>query len=220
LVGLGLLHTRAPDDVWPMTVEDDLNRYFEQWRTPVGNGVSLVMSELGNTATIIAIYVLAIAVLRWRLGRWRESLLVALSTVGQSLVFYFTTLVIDRDRPDVAKLDESPPTSSLPSGHTSASIALYTSLAIVVHRTVARAWLRRLLVVLLLSAPIMVWVSRLDRGMHHPSDLVGALVNAALVNGRQQPEGGPGAGPAPLVSSRHLAGESRTRRRLVASGMI
>ncbi len=181
LVGLGLLVTRAMDGVWPMTAEDRVNTTFEASRTAAGNAVSFVMSELGSTLTIVAICVVMVAVLRRRLGRWRESLFVALCTLGQSLVFYFTTLAIDRERPDVDKLDESPPTSSFPSGHTSASIALYVSLAIVVHRTVERVWLRRLLVIALVSAPVMVGLARLYRGMHHPSDLVGALVNAGLV---------------------------------------
>ena len=181
LVGLGLLLTRTLDGVWPLTVEDQVNITLAAGRTPLGNDVSSWMSALGNTSTIVVLCLAAAVALRWWLGRWRESLFVVLCTLGQSLVFFFTTLVIDRERPEVDKLDESPPTSSFPSGHTSASIALYVSLAVVIHRRVRRAWLRRVLVVLLASGPVLVGLARLYRGMHHPSDLAGAVVNSTLV---------------------------------------
>ncbi|WP_088320741.1 phosphatase PAP2 family protein [Kineosporia sp. R_H_3] len=180
LVGLGLLVTKIADTVWPFTVEDDVNRAFENARTAAGNTATLFMSGLGNTSTIVPLCLLMAVVLRLALKRWRESILVVTVTLGQSVVFLLTTLAIDRNRPDVEQLDQSPPTSSFPSGHTSAAIALYTSLAVVVHRRVRPTWLRRLLVVLLLCLPALVATGRLYRGMHHPSDVVGSLVNAGL----------------------------------------
>ncbi len=181
LVVLGLLVTRVLDGVWPLTAEDAVNRALEAGRTDAGNTASFWMSQLGNTATVVGLCVLSVAALRlWR-HRWRESFLVLLVTLGQSVVFLCTTLAIDRERPDVFKLDDSPPTSSFPSGHTGAAFAIYLSLAVTVHRTVRRTWLRRLLAALLVCLPVMVAVSRLYRGMHHPSDVVGSLVNAGLL---------------------------------------
>ncbi len=58
------------------------------------------------------------------LRRWREPLFLCAAVTAQAVVFYLTTLVIDRRRPVVRHLDDSPPTSSFPSGHTSASVAL------------------------------------------------------------------------------------------------
>lgn len=181
LVGLGLLVTGTLADSWALTAEDGINTYFAENRTGFGNAATFVMSELGNTLTIVAICV-AVSLALWRrAGRPFEALLVLLCPLGQSLVFFFTSLVVKRDRPEVPKLDISPPTSSFPSGHTSASIALYIALAVVVHHNVRRDLVRRLAVVALVSAPVMVGLSRLYRGMHHPSDLVGAMVNSGLV---------------------------------------
>ena len=59
-------------------------------------------------------------------------------------VFLTTAAVIDRQRPSVPRLDEAPPTSSYPSGHTAAAVALYIGLALVVAATVRRAWWRAL----------------------------------------------------------------------------
>ncbi len=180
LVALGLLVTRVADQVWPFTVEDDINRGVEQVRTASGNTATLWMSGLGNTSTIVPLCLLVALVLRLTLHRWRESFLVVAVTLGQSVVFLLTTLVIDRNRPDVAHLDQSPPTSSFPSGHTSAAIALYASLAVVAHRRIRATWLRRLAMAVLLCLPALVAVGRLYRGMHHPSDVAASLVNAGL----------------------------------------
>lgn len=181
MVAFGLLLTRGLDRVWPLTREDGINRWFEARRTPAGNDVTFWFSELGNTVTIVVLCAVIAAVLRWRLHRWRESIQLVCCAIGQSLVFLCTTLLIDRDRPDVEKLDQSPPTSSFPSGHTGASVALYLTTALIVQRNVGNDALRRVLVGILLLLPVLVGMSRLYRGMHHPSDVIGALINAGLV---------------------------------------
>ncbi len=181
LVGIGLLVTGPLKDLWPLSAEDGVNRSLAAHRTPAATTWSLWFSALGNTSTIVPLCALAFLALRVGLRRWREAIFVTTCTIGQSLVFLFTTLVIDRARPDVPKLDESPPTSSFPSGHTSAATALYLSLAVVVHRTVPHTWLRRSLIVLLALLPLCVLAGRLYRGMHHPSDVAASLVNAGLV---------------------------------------
>jgi membrane-associated phospholipid phosphatase len=177
----GVLITNGLDGVWPLSREDAVNRGFERSRTGAGNDLTFWLSELGNTVTIVGLCAVLAGVLRWRLHRWRESILLVCCATGQSLVFLFTTMLIDRERPDVEKLDESPPTSSFPSGHTGASMALYLTLALIVHRTVRNDWVRRALIGVLVLIPIAVAVSRLYRGMHHPSDILGSLLNAALV---------------------------------------
>lgn len=181
LVGVGFLVTRAAETVWPFTVEDGVNRHLAAGRTATGNTLTLFMSGLGNTSTIVPLCLVAVVVLRLSLHRWRESLLVGAVTLAQSVVFLLTTMAIDRERPEVPKLDESPPTSSFPSGHTSAAIALYTSLAVVAHRRIRTTWLRRTVLAVLLSLPVLVGIGRLYRGMHHPSDVTASLLNAGLL---------------------------------------
>ena len=91
----------------------------------------------------------------------------------------FATLAIDRARPAVPHMDQSPPTSSFPSGHTSAAVALYLGLAVVLAMHTDHRWLKALCWLLLL-VPVCVAVSRLYRGMHHPSDVTASFVNGAL----------------------------------------
>ncbi|UQU62894.1 phosphatase PAP2 family protein [Couchioplanes caeruleus] len=179
MVALGLLITKVMLHVWPLTAEDSINRELERDRTAEGNAVSGFFSMVGSTPVIIGVTALAAIVLRLTLKRWREPIFLCAAVTAQALVFFFTTLVIDRHRPSVGHLDSSPPTSSFPSGHTSASVALYVGLALVlsllVHRTGLKAacWL-------LVLVPVAVAVARMYRGMHHPTDVLASFFNGAV----------------------------------------
>jgi undecaprenyl-diphosphatase len=181
VTGLGLVLTRWAVHTWPLTAEDGVNRWFAARRTAGRTDLSTLGSGFGNTSTIVVVTLLAVVVL-WRVLRRRlDAVFIAACVTGQALVFLGASRMIGRARPAVDHVDHSLPTSSFPSGHTSAALALYCGLALLVHRGVTRAWSRRLAVVGLLLLPALVGVSRLYRGMHHPSDLLGALVNSGLV---------------------------------------
>ncbi|MGC4895088.1 phosphatase PAP2 family protein [Micromonospora sp. DT31] len=177
MVGLGLLVTRVLEHTWPFTAEDAVNREFAGDRTPGWNDVSLVFSTLASTQMIVVVTVLAALVLRLVLHRWREPLFLCAAVTAQALIFLFTTMVIDRNRPAVAHMDASPPTSSFPSGHTSAATALYVGLAVLlalqVRSTPAKIGWWSLLVLV----PLGVALTRMYRGMHHPSDVVASFLN-------------------------------------------
>jgi len=80
----------------------------------------------------------------------------------------------------VSHLDGSPPTSSFPSGHTAASTTLYGVLAIIALTYAAHwAW-RTLAIVLPVGIVLCIGLSRLYRGMHYPSDIVGAVILGLL----------------------------------------
>jgi membrane-associated phospholipid phosphatase len=178
MIALGLLVTKAWEHAWPFTVEDGVNRDFADGRTGAGKDVSGFFSLVGSTPVIIAVTAVAAIILRLVLHRWREPLFLCGAVIAQALVFFFATLVIDRKRPDVVHLDKSPPTSSFPSGHTSAAFALYAGLALVLASLARHTWLKALCWVLI-GVPVAVAVARLYRGMHHPSDVTASFVNGA-----------------------------------------
>ncbi|MDG4784284.1 phosphatase PAP2 family protein [Micromonospora sp. WMMD961] len=177
MVLLGMLVTRVLARTWPFTVEDAVNRELAADRTGGWNDVSLVFSTLASTQMIVVVTVLVALALRLWLKRWREPLFLCAAVTAQALVFLLTTLVIDRRRPAVEHMDVSPPTSSFPSGHTSAAVALYVGIAVLMalraRGTGAKvAWWSLLLVV-----PLGVALTRMYRGMHHPSDVVASFLN-------------------------------------------
>jgi membrane-associated phospholipid phosphatase len=179
IVGLGLLVTKVLAGDWPFTAEDALNRELAGDRTDSWNAVTLFFSTVASTPVIIGVTALTALILRLVLHRWREALFLCAAVTAQALVFFFATLIIDRSRPDVPKMDKSPPTSSFPSGHTSAAVALYAGLALVLALLARRTWVKALAWTLLL-VPIAVALSRMYRGMHHPSDVAASFVNGAV----------------------------------------
>ena len=88
--------------------------------------------------------------------------------------------MIDRRRPAVPHLDSAPPTSSFPSGHVAAAVALYGALAVVVCLSSRRGWLRAAAIVLAIGIAIAVGLSRLYRGMHFPTDVLGGALLSVL----------------------------------------
>lgn len=201
VVGLGLLITGPAGGMYPLSVEDRVNEGFESLRNGVLGDVSLIASEAGNTATVIIITALACVglILIPRLPKWREAVFLAVSVSLQALVFLVISTSVDRDRPDVDRLDASPPTASYTSGHTGAATALYGGLAVLALSRIRGPW-RRAVGGLLLLIPLLVAVARLYRGMHHPSDVLGGLLNGSLsllIVGRNLMAGGNSSAPAP-----------------------
>jgi membrane-associated phospholipid phosphatase len=174
VLGLGEV-LRGPLKGWNSS-ESDLNRSLQDTRSPTWDSVTSLWSHLGNTEIILGACGLAVAVIWWRTRRWWFAAIPALAISLQAAIFVTASSLIDRPRPGVPHLDPAPPTSSYPSGHVGASVALYASLAIMSSR-IERTWLRRTAICVCSLIPVLVAYARLYRGMHHLSDVV---VGAAL----------------------------------------
>jgi undecaprenyl-diphosphatase len=147
-------------------------------RTPTRDLVSFLGSEAGNTHAILAVGLIAGAVVLGVVRRWRPVVFLLVTMFGELTLFLASAAIVGRNRPDVPHLDGRLPTSSFPSGHVAATICLYTAIVVLtLPRT--RAWWRWLLVTLAVLMPVWVALSRLYRGMHHPTDLLGAVLLAA-----------------------------------------
>jgi membrane-associated phospholipid phosphatase len=178
LIGLGLILTNllvgGPVGTW----DNSVNRWFVAQRTTTLNSVSSVGSTLGATLTIIGIAVAASIVLAI-MRHWREVGFLAAGLTLEASVALTSSIVVNRARPNVPRLDPAPPTGSFPSGHTAAAIVLYVSLALVITSHVRNATVRVFAWLLAVALPIYVGISRLYRGMHHPTDEMGSAVIAA-----------------------------------------
>lgn len=176
LAGVGLLITHVLAQSGLVRNDQRISRWFASHRTPALDTLTHYGTLLSDTVTAIALSVVLVLLLRWWLGRWRESLGVAVAILGELFVFLLVTNTVDRPRPPVPRLDVAPPTSSFPSGHTAAAIALYGCLAVILVRQLATRWIAWLLAVVFFCVPVIVGTSRVYRGMHYVSDVAfGAL---------------------------------------------
>ncbi|NUT48560.1 MAG: phosphatase PAP2 family protein [Saccharothrix sp.] len=181
LIGLGLLVTHVLDGVWPVSVEDDLVRTLAEHRTDTWDDVSDALSIASGTPAVVGGTLIA-AALAWAAYRsWRAPLFLAATVAAQMAVYAVTRVFVDRDRPDVDRLDDVSADGSYFSGHTGAALALYGGIAVLLSPWLTgrvRVWVWR---VLCLLVPLAVGLSRVYRGDNHPSDVIAAFVSAAAV---------------------------------------
>jgi membrane-associated phospholipid phosphatase len=176
LLALGLLVTRVLAHTAVHREEVAFEHGVVAHRTPLWNEVTRFGTLLGATTTVIALTAAGCLLLAWRGHGPRLPAFLALAVAGETLLFVAASTVLDRLRPAIPHLDGAPPTSSFPSGHTAASIALWGGLALGLARTHPRHRLRAVSWVAAVALPLFVLSSRLYRGMHWPTDVAASIV--------------------------------------------
>jgi undecaprenyl-diphosphatase len=225
VIGLGELVTRYGNG--NVLGDHTVPHWFAAHRTPTGDRWSLVFSTLGATQAILiaslATCVVFLAVTR----RWRPVVFVATIMAGELAAFLIAAAVVKRSRPDVPRLDHALPTSAYPSGHMAATCCLYAAVAILVIGH-ARGWWRWLFLIPAIAMPVLVAISRMYRGEHHPTDILGSVLFAALwltavtllirpgARGRAGRRGA--GGPAEPAPASHALGSGLTGQRLHRAG--
>jgi undecaprenyl-diphosphatase len=177
---LGLLMTHVLNSGQVHRADFGVDSWFAAHRSGGWDAVTFVGTTMAQTETAIGITLVVVLLLRWRLGRWHESLVLITVMVGELAVFLAVTEVVHRPRPPVHRLDAAPPTSSFPSGHTATAVALYGCLAILVLWIDGRRPATRLGVTVLCCIPVYVGLSRLYRGMHYPTDVLAGALTGGL----------------------------------------
>ena len=176
LVALGDLVAKVLDGTALGHADASVARWFAARRTPGldrATHYATLAAETG-TITVLAAVTVAFTALRWR--RWREPMLVATAVVGEVTIFLAVSFLVERKRPPVRHLDQAPPTSSFPSGHVAAAICMYGALAILANERARSALVRGLFWTLALLVPVAVGVSRMYRGMHYLTDILGGVL--------------------------------------------
>lgn len=149
--------------------------WLERRRTPTWNSLSHVGSTLSETLVKVALVVVVggAMVAIWR--RWIDGVFLALVVIVEAAAFVISSFIVDRDRPPVEQLDPAAPSGSFPSGHAGAAVAFYTSLFVIVCWHTHNRAVRATFAVIGVIVPLIVAVSRVARGMHHPIDVAAGL---------------------------------------------
>ncbi len=163
----------------PTSADGNISAWFLDHRTQRLDSVTAFFSDMASTPVIIGIGLLVVAVCLARRA-YDASSLIVVAMAGEIVMFLSVTFVVERPRPDIVRLDAAPPTSSFPSGHTLAAFVLWTAIAVIAaRRATARPvvlWTTRILAMLM---PVAVGLSRVYRGMHHPTDVIASSVLGA-----------------------------------------
>jgi undecaprenyl-diphosphatase len=177
VVGLGELITKHGNG--NVLGDRTIPHWLAAHRTPGLTRWSLIFSTLGAAQAILIVALATCVVFLAITRRWRPVIFIATLMVGEFAAFLTAAAVVRRPRPDVTHLDHHLPTSAYPSGHTAATCCLYAGVAILVIGH-ARGWWRWLFLVPAIAMPALVALSRIYRGEHHPTDVLGSFVFAAL----------------------------------------
>jgi undecaprenyl-diphosphatase len=150
-------------------------------RTGRLNDLTQYATYLANTEPVVAIATVVTGVLL-AFRRWREAIFLASSLVIELCVFLSVNYLVARPRPDVVRLNDTPGTSSYPSGHAAASLVLWVGIALIVAVVTANVVVR---VIAWIPVATLVWMvpfARVYRGMHYTTDaLAGLLLGVAAI---------------------------------------
>jgi undecaprenyl-diphosphatase len=179
LTGIGKLIMITHNANGNLLGDHTIPHWFAAHRTPALNHWSLIASDLGATQDILIVSAATCVVFLAVTRRWRPVIFLAVVMLGELAAFLTIAAIVKRPRPDVPHLDSKLPTSAFPSGHMAATTCLYVALAILVIGH-ARGWWRYLFLIPAIVMPVMIALARMYRGEHHPTDILGSLLFAAL----------------------------------------
>jgi undecaprenyl-diphosphatase len=154
--------------------DEHVNVWLAARRTPALNDLSFWLSGIGDVFAIPALVILT-AVGAMVMRKWRVAAFIVAAIAIEAATYRVATLLIHRPRPRVHRLDQLPVDASYYSGHTAASVAVYCGLALLITSRIRRRGVRIACWMVAVAIPLLVALSRMYRGMHHPTD-VGAAV--------------------------------------------
>lgn len=159
----------------------DVSEWLADNRSPAQEDASWVGSTLAGGHVIPAVIGLCLAFFLIT-KRWLLAAFVLFAVVLESATYRATSMIVDRDRPDVERLEQLPVHDSYPSGHTAASVALYGGLLLLLVSRIQSTAFRVVAVLVGIAIPLFVGWSRLYRGMHHVTDVgAGVLMGLAVL---------------------------------------
>jgi len=182
LLGLFVVHVLV-GDLGLGGADNSVNESMAQHRTSTLTDASWVGSQVGG-APVLPILVGLVGLVCALTRRWRIAAFAVFALLTESATYRITTLAVPRDRPGVPRLEGLPVDQSYPSGHTAASIAVYSGFVLLLTSRFTDSTFRALAWAFAVLVTTFVALSRMYRGMHHPLDVAGGVfvgIGAVLV---------------------------------------
>ncbi len=145
-------------------------------RSGVADQVAQLTSLASDVPASIIHGLIAVGLIHRRTRTWRLAAVPAIALILEASLYLAVGALVNRERPDVTRLDREQPTSSFPSGHQGATVALMVVYALLA-RDLPSPRLRTAIYAACLAYPATLAVSRVYVGLHYPSDVVAGTVN-------------------------------------------
>jgi undecaprenyl-diphosphatase len=155
--------------------DNSVNETLARHRTGTLTDISSVGSQVGG-APVLPILAGLVAIVCAFARRWRIAAFAVFALLTESATYRITSLVVPRDRPGVHRLENLPVDASYPSGHTAASVAVYSGFVLLLTSRFTDSTFRALAWTFAILMTTFVALSRMYRGMHHPLDVAGGVV--------------------------------------------
>lgn len=143
----------------------------DPWGPPWFEEMAAEISALGGYTILVTIFSLVLVTLlllrKQAAALFLFAAMISGTLLSQGLKFYFS-----RPRPDLVNHLDRTFTSSFPSGHASASMVGYLTLAAVAIRFIPRHSVRLFLLWAAFVLAILIGVSRVYLGVHWPTDVI------------------------------------------------
>ncbi|MDE2299673.1 MAG: phosphatase PAP2 family protein [Burkholderiales bacterium] len=183
IVGTAWLFCGVAGDVVdrdPLTrVDAVLAQWLQDHAVAPLTALALAVSHAHDAAPVILATALLCTFLAWR-RQYAWMLITMLTVPGGMLLNWGLKLAFQRPRPTVSAYAQALQSYSFPSGHTVAATLFYGLLAVYLV-SVARTWTRRVTVVwLALACIVVVAFSRVYLGVHYLSDVLAAMAVGAF----------------------------------------
>lgn len=131
----------------------------------------LVMPWLGTNITLVPMSLVAVLWLALKAKRPHEAVYLAVVQLGSSTLNPLLKFLYERPRPDLIPRRGWYDWAAYPSGHAIASVAVLTTLCVILYRVKGWRWPFSVIVPLLLVSLF----SRIYLGVHWPTDVIGGV---------------------------------------------
>jgi membrane-associated phospholipid phosphatase len=155
--------------------DESFNDTLAQHRTGTFTTLAEIGSQVGG-APVLPIVVGIVALVCAALRRWLIAAFAVFALAIESATYRVTSLAVPRDRPTVHRLEDLPVDASYPSGHTAASIAVYSGLVLLLTTRFTSSLRKALAWAVAILLTTYVALSRMYEGMHHPLDVAGGVL--------------------------------------------
>jgi len=155
--------------------DEQVNVWLARHRTPLRTDASFWLSGIGDVYAIPALVAIS-TVIALIMRKWRVAAFILTAIAVEAATYRIATILIDRHRPTVHRLDVLPVNDSYYSGHTAASISVYCGLALLITSRIRSTAVCALVWLVAIAIPLLVGLSRMYRGMHHPTDVAAGLL--------------------------------------------